>query len=178
MIRSSVFVAFLISCIHISILHGNETAGHLFQAGPMVGHVDDSSGVVWLRIRIGAELKATAAQDGAEAGPSRVEDLGGGCYRLHFGGLEPVMETSVRIEVSRSGDETEIREANFRAAHAAFAEPSVRASFFHVPVMDPRSRRMTGKWKMGWQGNGMTYCGGSFRTPQCPRRMPTPNVER
>lgn len=129
MIRFSVLVAFLISCIHISILHGIETAGHLFQAGPMVGHVDDSSGVVWLRIRVGAELEATAGQGDAEVGPSRVEDLDGGFYRLHFSGLKPATETSLRIEVKRSGDETEIREATFRTAPKASATGTVRLGF-------------------------------------------------
>jgi alkaline phosphatase D len=129
MIRFSFFVPLLISCIHISILHGKETAGYLFQAGPMVGHVDDSSGTVWLRIRIGADLKATATQKQTESGPSRVEDLGGGFYRLHFGGLEPAMETSVRIEVRRSGDETEIREATFRTAPKPSATGTVRLGF-------------------------------------------------
>lgn len=95
----------------------------------MVGHVDDSSGVVWLRIKMGAELKATAAQDDSEAVPSRVEDLGEGFYRLHFSGLKPATETSVRIEVRRPGDETETREATFRTSPEPSATGTVRLAF-------------------------------------------------
>lgn len=128
MIRLRILVTFLISSILFPVLHGFETAGHLFQAGPMVGHVDDSSGVVWLRIKMGAELEATAAQGKAMA-PSRVEDLGGGFYRLHFSGLKAATETSVRIAVRRSGDETEIREATFRTPPKPSATGTVRLGF-------------------------------------------------
>lgn len=95
----------------------------------MVGHVSDSTGVVWLRVKQGAEMKALAVQDDLEVRPSRVEDLGQGFYRLHFSCLNPASETSVRIELSRPGDDAERREATFRTAPRPSETGKVRVAF-------------------------------------------------
>lgn len=95
----------------------------------MVGHVDDSSGIIWLRIKLGAEVKATALQDEDEVEPSQVEDLGEGFLRLHFSDLKPATDTSVRIAVTRAGDETESEEVTFRTAPPPSNTGTVRVGF-------------------------------------------------
>jgi alkaline phosphatase D len=127
--RTCLLLAFLGLCIQILVSHRADAAGYLCQAGPMVGHVDDSSAIVWLRVRNGAEVAALAAQGGTEERAPRVEDLGQGFLRLHFTGLAPASTTTVKLEVTRPGDETETREVNFRTAPRPSSTGIVRLAF-------------------------------------------------
>lgn len=95
----------------------------------MIGHVDDTSAVVWLRVKHGATISAVAVQEEAETFPSRFEDLNQGFYRVHFSDLQPATPTSVEIEISRPGDETESDRVEFTTAPSPSSTGTVRLAF-------------------------------------------------
>src|SRR5690606_3303866 len=76
---------------------------YLLQAGPMIGHVSDSSGVVWLRTKMGAAVSAVARQGDEHFHPSRIEDLSLGFQRIHFTGLAPDTLTEIELHINRTG---------------------------------------------------------------------------
>lgn len=119
----------VVLCIQMLLVKSLAASGYLCQAGPMIGHVGESSAVVWLRVKQGTELEAVARQGGQETRPSRVEDISEGFYRLHFAGLKPATSTSVRIDLSRAGDETESEEVSFRTAPRPSNTGTVRIAF-------------------------------------------------
>lgn len=124
--------ALLTSAILFSVTHNlgaERTAGYLRQAGPMIGHVGDSSAVVWLRAKMGTEISATASQGGQTFSPSKIEDLTEGFYRIHFAGLKPQTETSVAIELSRPDAETEQDKVSFTTAPAPASTGTVKIAF-------------------------------------------------
>lgn len=101
----------------------------LRQAGPMVGHVSDSTAIVWLRVKLGAEVTAVASQGGTETSPSRIEDLSQGFHRIHFSGLQPETKTSVDIEITRDGVESESERVDFSTAPEPGSVGTVRIGF-------------------------------------------------
>lgn len=119
----------LVGCIGFFTICITGAEGYLRQAGPMVGHVDESSAIVWLRLKSGTEIEGTAVQDGDESRVSRIEDLGEGFHRLLFSGMKPAAPTAVRLELDREGDKRERYEVSFRTAPVPAETGTVRIAF-------------------------------------------------
>ncbi len=95
----------------------------------MIGHVSDSSAVVWLRVKMGAEVSAVASQNDATFLPSHIEDVTQGFYRIHFANLQPETKTSVEINVSRRGDKSESDRVMFTTAPSPSQVGTVKLAF-------------------------------------------------
>lgn len=107
------------------------TAGQpqLVQAGPMIGHVSDSTATVWLRVKRGADVEGRAEQTGRGFSPREIEDLGNGFLLVHFEGLKGETETDVRLTVRRGDQEPEEETVSFKTAPAPASTGKVRLAF-------------------------------------------------
>ncbi|MBI3736310.1 alkaline phosphatase family protein [Candidatus Sumerlaeota bacterium] len=98
-------------------------------AGPMVGHVEEHSAVVWLRTGEGATITAESVQGGKVVSRSpRAESVGGGFEILHFESLRANTPTEARLSVkNRNGTAEE--KVSFRTAPPAEKTGKLRVAF-------------------------------------------------
>ena len=113
----------------LSFLASASGAGYLIQAGPMIGHVSDSTATVWIRLKMDAQIEATASQEDQTIKPSRVEDLGEGFHLIHFTGLQPETATSIALKATRAHDDPETSEVTFKTAPKPGDTGNVRIAF-------------------------------------------------
>jgi alkaline phosphatase D len=103
--------------------------GFLLQGGPMIGHVSDSTAMIWLRAKRGSVITARAHQAGESFLPARLQSLEGDCYIVHFSGLRAATPTEVAIELSRADAAPERERISFRTAPAPGRTGRVRVAF-------------------------------------------------
>ncbi len=117
------------SMLLFASLHGIQAAPKLIHAGPMIGHVSDSTASVWIRIKHGARITGTASQ-GDQAHPiTHWQDLGVDCHVLGFSGLKAATETTATLRVERDGDSPEEVTVQFRTYPAPSETGHVRIAF-------------------------------------------------
>ncbi len=78
----------------------------LMTAGPMLGHVSDTSATVWFRAAEGAKISASAKQDSLSASVEIVQ-LGRGFSIARFGSLKAATPTEATIVLELNGRATE-----------------------------------------------------------------------
>ncbi len=119
------------------------SAGELILAGPMVGHVSDSTASVWLRAEDGSSISAQAHQGTDPAKAAKIENLGEGFYLARFEGLKPETPTEATIDLERErkvSDKVSFKTAPIPSATGmikiAFGSCSKDAQFKRVPVFE------------------------------------------
>lgn len=105
-----------------------QPSGEVLEAGPMIGHVSDSSTTVWLRMKPGSDIAATARQGGSSLAPEKIENIGNGSHLIRFTELEPATRTEVEVVVSR-GEESVEEKVSFSTAPAPGSTGTVRVAF-------------------------------------------------
>ncbi len=96
-------------------------------AGPLLGHVAPCSATVWIQVDDDVELRARAIAGGdRELDPTSIADLGAGCRKIRFDGLEPDEPVDVRIDAAWEFDDVEL---SFRAAPAPSPTGRVTVAF-------------------------------------------------
>ena len=92
----------------------------LIPAGPMVGHVSDTTASVWFRVKKGARVTGEARQGDVAHKVTHWEDRGADCRVLGFSGLLADTKTEVTLMATRDGNDPESLTVRFRT----YPEPS------------------------------------------------------
>lgn len=101
----------------------------LIHAGPMVGHVSDSTAQIWIRLKRGAELTGSATQNGKVHEITHWSDRGADCHVIGFTGLQAGTPTAVSLTAQRDGSDPETVELNFKTYPAPSTTGQVRLAF-------------------------------------------------
>ena len=101
----------------------------LIHAGPMIGHVSDTTANIWIRTKAGARIKADVVQDAQSHPATEIKDLGANCHIVSFSGLRASTDTVVNFNVSRAGSESETVRVSFRTYPAPARTGRVRIAF-------------------------------------------------
>lgn len=101
----------------------------LVHAGPMIGHVTDTTASVWIRIKRGAQLEGIARQGNATHAITHWEDRGADCHVVGFTGLKPSTDTVVDLSLEREGSEPEEVSLEFKTYPEPADTGTVRLAF-------------------------------------------------
>ncbi len=101
----------------------------LIHAGPMVGHVTDTTAHVWIRIKQGTKLTGVAVQGESSHKITHWQDRGANCHVLGFQGLQPATETQVTLTATRNGSDAEEATLRFRTYPTPSTTGKVRLAF-------------------------------------------------
>lgn len=101
----------------------------LIPAGPMVGHVSDTTGSVWIRIKKGTRVTGEARQGDVTHKVTHWEDRGADCHVLGFSGLLADAKTEVTLTATRDGNESEKLSVSFRTYPKPSSTGKVQLAF-------------------------------------------------
>jgi alkaline phosphatase D len=92
--KKSYFLATLI------LLIANVANTQAITAGPMLGHVTESTAIVWAQVNAGADVTATAIQVDVRIPGKLVSQRLAGFVKFHFSGLVPNRPTHIRLSAT------------------------------------------------------------------------------
>jgi len=123
------FLCALMAAAESTTAYAAQKGPRLVHAGPMIGHVDSSEANIWIRVKIGSKIEATAEQGGRSISKAKAIDLESGFQIIHFKGLQPAADTKVNMRISRAGSTTVSNFVSFKTAPLPGATGSVRIAF-------------------------------------------------
>lgn len=119
----------LVAVLFLGLASIVQAAPTLLPAGPMVGHVSDTSASVWFRIKHGAKVTAEATQGATTHQITHWEDRGADCFVIGFSGLLADTMTGVTLTATRDGNKPETVSVSFRTYPAPSETGTVRLAF-------------------------------------------------
>ncbi|MGY8687617.1 MAG: alkaline phosphatase D family protein [Verrucomicrobiales bacterium] len=101
----------------------------LIHAGPMVGHVSDTTASVWIRIKHGTRVTGVAVQGNRFHKPTHWHDRGADCHVIGFSGLQAATKTAITLTSTRDGSDPEEVTMDFNTYPAPSQTGDVRLAF-------------------------------------------------
>lgn len=98
-------------------------------AGPMVGHVTESTAIVWIRLGKVSGFEAVATQSGTQVTGELIETEVRGFYHVHFRGLVPSRPVHVTIRAQDKNGEWETHDLVFTTASPPESTGTLRIAF-------------------------------------------------